>query len=333
MAISLIDFLTPLKTTNVNVVVKNLELENICKIYADSVSSIDNELAIRTVNRWDIIRNNLLVVYLNEPEEPIETIPVTGVELDNSTLQLNIGDTFTLVATVTPSDATNQNITWLSSNSDIVTVDNGAITSIAEGSATIVVTTEDGGFTATCEVTVSEIEQIVSVESITLSESTIDLVVGDESVQLIATVIPENATDKSVSWGTSNEQIATVVDGLVTPVSEGTAVISAITNDGGFIATCNVNVSTVIPVVEVESVTLNESNINIVLGTTDFPNLVATVNPSDATYDEVVWTSSDESVVTVLDGILTPIEVGIANIIATVNGVDSEPCIVTVTTE
>lgn len=243
MATTLADFLTPLKTLNVQIVVKDLEQENICKIYADTITSLDENLSARTVNRWDIVRNNLLNVYLNDAEE-IEIISVDGITLDVESVVLNVGETVVISPTISPSDATNQNVTWFSSNEDIATVSDGIVSAVSEGTVSIVATTEDGGFTATCIINISASEEVVSVTSIALSETELTLVVGSEPIQLTAIIEPEDATDKTISWGTSDESIVTVVDGLVTPISEGSATISAITNDGGFIATCNVIVST-----------------------------------------------------------------------------------------
>ena len=82
------------------------------------------------------------------------SVPVTDVSLDKDTLSLYTGDTASLTATVQPSDATNQNVTWESSNTEVATVDNGKVTAVGAGEATITVTTEDGCKTATCQVTV-----------------------------------------------------------------------------------------------------------------------------------------------------------------------------------
>lgn len=330
MATSLIDFLTPLKTLNVQVVVKNMEQENICKIFADNITTLDEKLAVRTVNRWDIIRNNLLNVYLNNDETP-EEVQVTGIEISNTTLSLYVGESATLVATILPLDATNKNVSWISTDSNIITVENGIVSAIAEGSASIVVTTEDGGYTATCEVTVEVVVPVINVESIELVQHSLALPLGQEATELEYIITPLDATDTSVTWSSSNESIATVDNGFVTPLAEGTAIITVTTVDGGFTDVCAVTVS--IPVVQVESVELNLSEITISLKNLDFSTLVATVNPENATYDEIIWTSSDETIVTVENGTLTPIAEGTASIIATVNGVESSPCLVTVIDE
>ena len=88
--------------------------------------------------------------------EEAAATPVTGITLDKTELSLTVGSSGTLTAAVTPDTATNRNVVWESSADEVATVDeNGLVTAVAEGSATITVTTEDGGFTATCEVTVT----------------------------------------------------------------------------------------------------------------------------------------------------------------------------------
>ncbi len=94
--------------------------------------------------------------YVTVIEAQPAVVPVTGITLSETTLALKVGDTHTLIATITPENATNQNINWLSTNTSIVSVQDGLLTAIAEGSATIIVTTEDGGKTAMCNVTVEE---------------------------------------------------------------------------------------------------------------------------------------------------------------------------------
>ena len=84
------------------------------------------------------------------------TVPVTGVTLDPTSLTLDVNQTAPLTATITPSDATNQNVTWTSDNPSVATVSGGVVTAVAPGEATITATTADGGFAATCTVTVNK---------------------------------------------------------------------------------------------------------------------------------------------------------------------------------
>ena len=170
------------------------------------------------------------------------TYKVTGVSLDKTSLNLNPGKEGTLTATITPSNATNQNVTWESSDTKVATVDNGLVTAVAEGTATITVTTADGGHTATCTVTVTQPAE-TPVTSVTLDKTSLTLDVGGSDT-LTATVKPDNATNKAVTWSTSNKNVATVNNGVVTAVGAGTATITAAASDGsGKTATCEVTVN------------------------------------------------------------------------------------------
>ena len=170
------------------------------------------------------------------------TYKVTGVSLDKTSLNLNPGKEGTLTATITPSNATNQNVTWKSSDTKVATVDNGLVTAVAEGTATITVTTADGGKTATCEVTVTQPAK-TPVTSVTLDKTSLTLDVGGSDT-LAVTVKPDNATNKAVTWSTSNKNVATVNNGVVTAVGAGTATITAAASDGsGKTATCEVTVN------------------------------------------------------------------------------------------
>lgn len=168
-------------------------------------------------------------------------IPVQSVSLDKTSLELTEGGTGTLIATVEPSNATNKNVTWESSNKSVATVDaNGLVTAVSAGTATITVTTEDSNKTATCAVTVAA--ATVPVTGVTLNKTSTSLYVGDTET-LTATVEPSDATNKTVTWTSSNPSVATVENGVVTAVGAGTATITVTTVDGGFTADCTVTVS------------------------------------------------------------------------------------------
>ena len=172
-------------------------------------------------------------------------VPVTGVSLNTSTLNLVENETGTLTATVEPSNATNKDVTWESSNTSVATVDaTGKVTAIGAGTATITVTTEDGSKTATCAVTVTA--ATVSVSGVTLNKTALSLTVGDTET-LTATITPDNATNKNVTWSSDTPSVASVNNGVVTAVAPGTATITVTTVDGGFTATCTVTVRPDIP--------------------------------------------------------------------------------------
>jgi len=166
---------------------------------------------------------------------------VTGVSLNKPTISLIVGTSERLTVTVEPANAANKTVTWSSDNSAVATVDNdGIVTAVAAGTATITVTTQDGNKTATCEVTVTP--PVINVTNVTLNKSDLSLIIGGTE-QLTATIEPDNATDKMVTWSSSNTAVATVDnDGIVTAVAAGIAIITVTTQDGDKIATCTVKV-------------------------------------------------------------------------------------------
>ncbi|WP_276380217.1 Ig-like domain-containing protein [Flavobacterium sp. H4147] len=170
-------------------------------------------------------------------------VAVTGVTLAPSTVTLSVGSTQQLTPTVTPANATNKTVSYSSNNTGVATVNSsGLVTAVASGSATITVTTQDGAKTAVSAITVNNSN--VAVTSVSLSPSTASLTVGGTQ-QLTATILPSNATNKSVSYSSNNTGVATVnSSGLVTAVSNGTATITVTTADGNKTSTCAVTVST-----------------------------------------------------------------------------------------
>ena len=248
-----------------------------------------------------------------------DPIPVSGVSLSQTELSLVKGATATLRATVVPSDATNQKVTWHSTNTAVATVENGIVTAVSAGNATITVTTEDGNYTARCEVTVT-----VPVTGVTLSQTELSLVKG-ATATLSATVVPADATNKKVTWSSTNTAVATVENGTVTAVSAGNATITVTTEDGNYTATCEVTVT-----VSATGVTLSQTELSLVKGAT--ATLRATVVPSDATNQKVTWRSNNISIATVENGIVTAVSGGNATItVTTEDGNHTATCEVTVT--
>jgi len=169
-------------------------------------------------------------------------VNVTGISLD-ATASMYVGDTKYLNPTIVPANATDQNVTWSSSNTSVATVEYGNVTAVDKGTATITVTTEDGNKTATCIVTVnSEAPVTIPVAGVSLNTNSLDLKV-DSVIQLTATIEPSNASNQNIIWSSSNEAVATVSNtGLVKAIAEGTATITVTTEDGGFKAQCTVTV-------------------------------------------------------------------------------------------
>lgn len=166
---------------------------------------------------------------------PVFPVPATGITLNYSTLSLAVGGSVALTATLTPENATDA-VVWSSNNKEIAEVsNNGTVTAKALGTATITATV--GSYTATCEVTVA-----VPVTGVSLDKATMSLTAGSTGT-LTATITPENATNKDLTWTSDKEEVATVSDGVVSAVAAGTAHITVTTADGGKTATCVVTVT------------------------------------------------------------------------------------------
>lgn len=171
---------------------------------------------------------------------PQPDVPVTGVTVAPTTGTIIVGQTLTLTPTIAPSNATNQNVTWSSNDEAIATVEDGVVTALTAGAATITVTTVDGSFTATCGVTV---ENAVAVTGVTVSPDT-DSIQVNEEITLTATIAPANATNQNVTWSSSDDTIATVTDaGVVKGIAQGNATITATTEDGNFTDTSAITVT------------------------------------------------------------------------------------------
>ncbi len=231
-------------------------------------------------------------------------IAVTSVSLDKTSLSMQVGETETLTATVKPDDATDKTVVWTSSDDAVASVSNGKIIALKSGKATI--TAKSGTCSAECVVTVS-----VNTESITLDKTTLSLAVG-ETATLTATVKPDDATDKTVAWSSSDESVASVDNGKVTAIKSGKVTVTA--KCGDKIAECAVTVT-----VPVSSITLDKTTLSLAVGET--ATLTATVKPDDATDKTVAWSSSDESVASVDNGNVTAVKAGQARITAAVGNI------------
>ena len=260
-----------------------------------------------------------------EPEPEPEPVAVTSVSLEPETLTLSQGESAILTATVLPEDATDKSITWTSDDETVATVDaTGTVTAVAEGTATITVTTTDGSFTATCAVTV--MAEYIPVASITVDPES-HTMMETEVITLTATVLPEDATDPTVTWTSSDDAVASVSDsGVVTALAAGTATITA--TSGNQTASCELTVTPLY--IPVESVTLSPSEITLTPGSSMY--LTATVYPENATNQELTWDSDNIAIVRAYPGgqIFTS-ALGTATVtVTTVDGGHTATCVVTV---
>lgn len=221
-------------------------------------------------------------------KEPVQT-PVISPEA----LTVEKGESYTLE--LLPEG---QEPSWSSSDNAVATVSrDGTVTGVSCGTCTVTASTSAGE--ASCTVTVVN----VAVKLVSLNKTSTVIVIGGSEL-LTATVLPENADDRTVTWSSSDPEVASVENGKVSALSLGEAVITA--SAGNLRAECAVKVKGP----DVESVTLDQEELLIKKGQTAV--LTATVTPADADFGGLIWESSDESVVTVDNGNITAVEVGSA---------------------
>ena len=171
--------------------------------------------------------------------ESVNIVEAKGISVDKTSVTVLEGETAAVSATVTPSNASDKSVTWTSANPSVATVAGGTIKGVSKGSTTVTAKTSNG-LTAKVTVTVKENTNIVKPTGVTITPASLTLTAG-ESASLTATVTPSNATDKSVTWTSSDTSVATVSGGNVTAVAQGSATITATTSNGKT-ATANVTV-------------------------------------------------------------------------------------------
>lgn len=260
-----------------------------------------------------------MTVHVVKPgEEPAKT---TVSIADGYSTSMDKGTTQQLKAKVSPDDKASK-VVWSSSNESVLTVDgNGLVTAVGDGDATIMATVD--GVSATTD-TITVTTPVVKVSGVSLSASNLKLAVGGEPSTLTATVEPDSATNKNVSWSSSDPTVATVVAGVVTPVKAGAATIAVTTEDGEHSATCKVTV-----IQPATGITLDKQKVVLVGAATE--QLKAAVVPAEAN-QTIVWKSSNESVATVdQTGKVAAVSKGAATItVSTEDGTYSQDCAVTV---
>ena len=246
---------------------------------------------------------------------------VEGVELDKQELALIKGETATLVASVKPAAATNNAILWTSTNETVATVANGVVTAVATGEAIIKATTVEGTFVAECNVVVTN-----PLKTITLNKHEVTILQNQQDT-IIATLTPADADEQFIIWTSSNMNVATVTNGVITALEIGEAIIHATNVDGTIGDSCIITV--IDPIIHVTSVSLDTTALTLDVPQTT--TLVATVLPEDATDKSVTWVSDNEAVATVAEGVVTAVAEGTANItVTTTDGEFKATCVVTV---
>ena len=235
-------------------------------------------------------------------------VPAVSIQISQKEAALTLGDTLVLNAVMLPLESTDE-LKWRTSNANVATVENGKVTALTDGIAQITAYT-DSGVSESCKVTVKSI----SVEGLKLTEQEVNMYKGNEHL-LTAVLTPENATNKAIEWESSDEDIATVDDGLISAKEKGTAKITATSVDGKYKSVCKVNVGIASSMVRIYD--QNQTIVkNLILNTGDSTILSTKLYPSDTT-DTVSWKSSKEDIVEVFDGeVVAGMEEGTATITA-----------------
>jgi prepilin-type N-terminal cleavage/methylation domain-containing protein len=266
-------------------------------IFAD-ITGTDGDRRVTQIHLQTENMDNLVTVTSRYRAAPMTAAAIAAVEVQisnitvsPSTAKISVGSTVTLYAAVTPANATNKNVTWTSDNTAVASVSSGGlVTGMAGGSAVITATAVDGGIYAVCSVTV-----ISPVTGVSLNKTATTIEEGNAET-LVATVSPSNATNKTVTWSSSDKSIATVnSSGVVTAIKAGTAIITATSNDNTTVsASCTVKVP---GITGLTSVTLNPGTKTISINQSF--TLTAILVPTDATYKSISWKSSNTRVATV----------------------------------
>lgn len=254
-------------------------------------------------------------------------IPVDSVNLNHEEIMIEVGGSGQIEATVSPNNATDQSVTWSSSDEAIATVEDGMITGIAAGSCIVTATSTDGNKTATCSVIITAPSETVTHATGISFESSISLLEG-ETHTMTPVITPEDTTYKNIEWESSDTTVATVSHGVVTAIKEGTAVITGKLEYDQLSATCNVTVNPI----AVTGVELNNTTLTLIPGFEG--TLTATVSPANASHKDITWTISNSEIATVTDGVVFAKKAGTATVsVITTDGNYTATCALTVNPE
>ena len=244
-----------------------------------------------------------------------KVIPMNSITLNKSSIYLLANNSTQLLTTITPANATNKTIIWSSSNPRVASVDsNGVVTGLKSGTTTITASSIDETLKATCEVTV---EEIIDVEKITLNKSSVTLNAGQE-YQLIATVTPTNATNRTLTYSSNNASVASIDrNGKITALKEGNATITVSSADKKASTTCEIIVKK--EEIKVNSISIKENISTMNVG--EQKQLTVLFDPVNTTDKTLAWSSSDNSILTVSQsGLLNAKSEGTAKIWVCVKG-------------
>ena len=274
---------------------------------------IDSDEDIKRLAQADV-RGIVEAYQLNRKSEnttQLQSISLKQPEVNLEITSQNPNPTYFMPITYTPSNVSNKTVYWYTSNASVATVSGGTIYAKGQGEATITAISGNRQKIATCKVLVTK--PSVPLESIQLKQESVTVKLG-ETGWIGATYNPTNASDKVLYWTSSNENVAKISEGVITPVSRGTATLTAISRAGGKTASCQVIVQDP-NFVSLEAITMKTETLDLKIGETGW--LGVTYTPTNAGDKVLTWSSSNTSVARVSEGTVTAVGKGTAIITAT----------------
>ena len=280
----------------------------------------------------------------NETIQAVFEVPVQSITVSPTSITAKVGEgPIQLTATVLPANATSKTVTWISKNEQVVKVDSsGKVTIIGAGETAIEAKAGEKTFTAQVKIEAQQ-PQVVPVQSITVTPTSITAKVGEGPVQLTATVLPANATSKTVTWTSKNEQVVKVdSSGKVTIIGAGETAIEAKAGEKTFTVQVKIEAQSQPqqpqpqqpqnPKVLVESLSLSFAELSLKVGEAkDLPSV--TITPSNATDQAITWISNKPEVAKVENGKVVGVSSGTVQIIASSTNSKTAMLNVTVTPE
>ena len=238
----------------------------------------------------------------------ITVIPIkaTSITIEPDIVELKIGEKQQLNYTIKPDNTTDKEVEWFSINDDVATVKDGLVTAVGLGETKIQCKLKGSDLIGHSLITTRPIK----IEAIELNKQELNMLIGQEET-IIATITPQNATNKDIEWESTNKNVAIVKNGIISAIAEGTTEVIAKTIDGNISSKCRVEVKPIM----VEAISLNLTN--LVLEENEKEQLKATITPQNATNKELMWESSNPSIVKVdQNGLITALAIGEAQITA-----------------
>ena len=279
--------------------------ENVAKVNEGVITAVGKGTATLTAISRAGGKTASCTVTVEDPN----FVHINEITMKSEEVELKTGETGWVGVTYNPSNATNKVLTWKSSNEKVATVKEGTIKAVGLGTATLTATSEDGGKTATCKVTVTDGKK--HIESISLKTDSIEMKPG-EGKTIYAEYNPSNVDDKTLYWKSSNEKVVTVNEGYAKAIGEGTATVTATSRDGGKTASCKVTVTS--GTVKLQSIQISSSTEILTKG--EGKTIYVTYNPNNVTDKTLYWSSSNEKVATIKEGYVKAVGEGTATLTA-----------------